>query len=353
MGVKESPGLRRPRPGVLPVWLVVLAAALVAALMASCSQGPGPAADDEGDRAVLVEFYKGADGFGWRNKRNWLTNKPIGLWHGVTTDGSGRIIRLELPENRLSGRASPELGSLGNLQALDLSHNRLTGPIPPELGNLGNLTSLHLHGNGLSGPIPAELGDLGNLTVLSLFANELSGPIPAELGNLGNLEKLLLDTNELSGRVPAELENLSNLAVLSLNSNGLTGRLPPEVLGNMTKLRWLSLGENWLYGCVPTALRGQLTGARGARRGLPHCDRVIPPRPCEAGMTLQPGEYCTLRPDPPDSPRNPEQLPLFRVLDNDGCLEFLNRISCVTEVDIAEVRASRNSDGSWTVHWAY
>ena len=323
MRVKESPGIRKPRAGILPVLPVVLAAALAAVLMASCiSQGHRTGTGNEGDKAVLVEFYKATNGFNWRNKRNWLTNKPIDRWHGVTTDGGGRVTRLELPENMLSGRVTPELGSLGNLQALDLSHNRLTGPISPELGNLDGLTSLHLHGNGLTGPIPAELGSLGNLTVLSLFANELSGPIPAELGNLGNLEKLLLDTNELSGRVPAELGSLSNLAVLSLYSNGLTGRLPPEVLGNMTKLRWLSLGGNWLYGCVPTALRDQLTGARGGMRGLPHCDRVPPPRPCLAGMTLQPGEYCTLGPDPRDHPWDPLQLYLFRVRDNDVCLEF-------------------------------
>ena len=62
MGVKESPGLRRPRPGVLPVLLIVLAVALVAALMAPCSHGPRPAPDIGADKAVLVEFYKAANG---------------------------------------------------------------------------------------------------------------------------------------------------------------------------------------------------------------------------------------------------------------------------------------------------
>ena len=329
----------------------VLMTALAVALLAACGDGPRYAPDNEQDRAVLVAFYKAANGFGWKHKLNWLSNRPIGLWHGVTTDASGRLTRLELRENRLSGRVSPELGSLGNLRLLDLSHNRLSGPIPAELGHLGNLRALYLHGNRLSGRMPAELGSLGKLTTLSLFANRLSGPIPAELGNLVSLRRLYLDNNRLWGEIPAELGNLVNLTALGLYHNGLSGRLPPEVLGNMSELTWLSLGENSLAGCEPTSLRGQLTGALGRMRGLPYCDRVPPPRPCEAGMKLQPGEYCTLGPDPLDSPWDPNQLYLFEVRDNDGCLEFLHW--CRTEVDIAELRASRNSDGSWTVHWAH
>ena len=134
--------IRGTRTGVVRVIGKILMAALVVALLAACGDGPRYAPDNKQDRAALVAFYKATNGFDWKHKVNWLSNRPIGLWHGVTTDASGRVTHLELRENGLSGRVPPELGSLDQLQSLDLSWNRLSGPIPAELRNLGNLTSV-------------------------------------------------------------------------------------------------------------------------------------------------------------------------------------------------------------------
>ena len=315
--------------------------------------GNGPRQDfgHEPDREALAALYKAANGSYWRNKANWLTNKPIGKWHGVTIDGSGRVTRLELNENGLTGRMPAELGGLDNLRSLELSWNRLTGPIPPELGRLGNLTALYLHGNGLTGPIPAELGKLGKLITLSLFANRLTGPIPAELGSIASLERLLLDSNGLSGPIPAELGGLGNLTVLSLNGNLLSGQIPTQMLVNMPNLTWLSLGGNELRGCVPDALRDQLTGAMGHTRGLPFCDEVPPPRPCAAGMKLKPREYCTIHTLPPDSEWHPAWPYQFEIKGRYACLGF---VCSHDRIDEEKFSASRNSDfyGSWTVHRA-
>ena len=107
---------------------------------------------------------------GWRNlgpsTRNWLSDRPIGEWHGVTTNSNGRVIELDLYDNRLTGEIPPELGRLSNLTDLWLHDNQLTGEIPPELGRLSNLTLLRLHDNRLTGEIPPELGRLSNLTGL-------------------------------------------------------------------------------------------------------------------------------------------------------------------------------------------
>ena len=134
---------------------------------------------------------------GWSDT-NWLSNGPLGEWHGVSTDADGRVAEL------------------------DLDGKQLSGPIPSELGNLTNLERLSLWGNQLSGPIPSELGNLANLQALSLRDNQLSGPIPSELGNLDNLERLWLRDNQLSGPIPSELGNLDNLQWLSLYDNQLT-----------------------------------------------------------------------------------------------------------------------------------
>ena len=55
------------------------------------------------DRDVLVALYWATDGDNWRNSDNWLTEAPISMWHGVTTDKNGRVIELDLWGNNLSG----------------------------------------------------------------------------------------------------------------------------------------------------------------------------------------------------------------------------------------------------------
>ena len=211
----------------------------------------------ETDRAALVALYNATGGANWRYNTNWLGSVPVGKWHGVTTDDDGRVTRLSLPINNLTGPIPPELGALTNLTALNLAINNLTGPIPPELGALTNLTALSLYVNNLTGSIPPELGALTNLTALSLYVNNLTGSIPPELGALTNLTALSLDNNNLTGPIPPELGALTNLTVLNLDNNNLTGPIPPE-LGALTNLTALSLDNNNLTGPVPAEL-GALT----------------------------------------------------------------------------------------------
>ena len=205
------------------------------------------------DRAALVALYNATGGADWTDNTHWLTNEALSEWHGVTTDANGRVTRLNLSANELSGDIPASLGNLANLSYLNLDVNELSGDIPAELGDLANLQELSLLGNGLSGDIPAELGDLTNLQLLYLSANELSGEIPAELGNLANLWQLYLWGNELSGEIPAELGDLTNLAVLSLYVNELSGEIPAE-LGGLANLQTLDLYENELSGEIPAAL---------------------------------------------------------------------------------------------------
>ena len=133
------------------------------------------------DRDTLVALYNATDGPNWPNNGGWLTNAPISEWHGVTTNDSGRVTRLELSENQLTGEIPAGLGNLANLTGLYLNNNQLSGEIPAGLGNLTNLTRLYLNNNQLSGEIPAELGNLANLTRLYLSNNQLTGCVPAGL----------------------------------------------------------------------------------------------------------------------------------------------------------------------------
>ncbi|XP_051151674.1 LRR receptor-like serine/threonine-protein kinase FEI 1 isoform X2 [Andrographis paniculata] len=137
---------------------------------------------------------------------------PCG-WKGVTCDiKSKRVTALSLPNHKLSGPISSDIGKLENLQYLALHDNNFYGEIPPEIGNCTQLQSLFLQGNYLSGLIPSELGKLSQLENLDLSSNSLSGSIPASLGKLSKLSSLNVSTNFLVGPIPADgvLANFQN-----------------------------------------------------------------------------------------------------------------------------------------------
>ena len=73
------------------------------------------------DREVLVAFYHAMNGANWLNSENWLSDAPLDTWYGVSTDSSGRVVRLSLRDNSLGGSIPAELGRLSCLMKLDLS----------------------------------------------------------------------------------------------------------------------------------------------------------------------------------------------------------------------------------------
>ena len=222
--------MRRSVVGVFALVLVVMASvgSVVTPAQGVDQSAQGSAATD---RAALEAFYDATGGASWTNSTNWKTSAPLGDWHGVTADAGGRVTKLFLDENALTGPIPVELGRLVNLEWLSLAVNDLTGPIPVELGSLVNLERLFLNVNDLNGRIPVGLGSLANLEVLNLGGNALTGSIPAALGSLANLEVLNLDGNALTGPIPAALGSLANLAFLDLRGNELTGPIPAALGG--------------------------------------------------------------------------------------------------------------------------
>ena len=137
----------------------------------------------------------------------------------MTTDGDGRVSRLVLSSNNLTGQVPDALGHLSHLTDLVLRENRLTGRMPNALGDLGNLTGLNLYDNDLTGAIPTALGNLRNLERMRLDYNQLTGAIPPALGNLVNMSQLLLRSNALTGPIPAALNSLTELSQMSIDSD--------------------------------------------------------------------------------------------------------------------------------------
>ena len=214
-----------------------------------------PSPEAMADREVLEALYRANGGPNWRDHTNWLTDAPLSEWYGVATDRSGRVTRLSLSQNLLSGGIPPGLSGLTHLQQLWLSENQLSGTIPPELGALTHLQVLNLVQNQLSGAIPPELGGLTHLWSLSLGRNQLSGTIPPELGGLTHLRWLSLYENHLSGAIPPELGALIHLRGLGLTGNRLSGAIPPELAG-LAQLQRLDLNFNQdLSGMIPPELQ--------------------------------------------------------------------------------------------------
>ena len=90
------------------------------------------------DRAALVALYNATDGANWQTSTNWLTDRPIGEWHGVITDGDGRVTQLHLTGNQLSGPIPVNLGQLSALTHVYLANNALTGCVPASLRSVSN-----------------------------------------------------------------------------------------------------------------------------------------------------------------------------------------------------------------------
>ena len=248
---------------------------------------PQPIYTAETDRAALEALYHSTNGQDWVFQHSplpahqeWLTDRPLGQWFGVTTDANGRVLELDLCNVNLQGTLPPELGNLSELRRLCFWGHDVTGAIPPEFGRLTNLRELIFSKTQTSGPIPPELGNLINLTNLEITGGRyffhdrgdtddlvaarreddgshgmgLSGPIPPELGNLVNLTGLSFRDNYLEGPIPPELGRLTGLTTLDFSNNSLTGRAPPE-LGNLVNLQWLQLDMNFLEGELPETFR--------------------------------------------------------------------------------------------------
>ena len=192
------------------------------------------------DREILVALYEATGGPDWMDSDNWLTDAPLGEWHGVRTDDKGRVVELDLRLNGLAGSIPADIGGLSELETLVFFWNTLTGPIPPALGELAKLELVVLALNRLSGPIPPALGGMTSLEQFHAHGNELAS-IPPELGQLDNLEVVNLSSNRLTS-IPPELGGLPNLRSMGLSFNWLTS-IPPE-LGNLPELRYLGLWAN-------------------------------------------------------------------------------------------------------------
>ncbi|KAL8161623.1 hypothetical protein V2J09_013112 [Rumex salicifolius] len=123
-------------------------------------------------------------------------------WRMVTCTRDGFVSVLGLPSSNLSGKLSPAIGNLSNLQSVLLQNNGMYGEIPAEIGKLKKLQTLDLSNNMFDGVIPSSLGNLSNLNYLRLNNNSLTGPLPDSLSKIQGLTLADFSFNNLSGSLP-------------------------------------------------------------------------------------------------------------------------------------------------------
>ena len=213
--------------------------------------------DHPGDRATLLALHNATHGDGWVDDSNWLSDKPLATWRGISIDSNGRVEGIDLSENGLLGNLPPEIGDLIGLKWLILDGNQIHGTIPEKITQLTNLEHLSLADNQLEGSIPAGMDGVNNLQHLALNGNDISGQLPASMMSMSSLQYLNLENNHVGGSIPNNIGGLKSLVRLNLSGNQITGNLPSSI-GMLSKLQDLFIAENQLSGEIPASL-GNLT----------------------------------------------------------------------------------------------
>ena len=185
------------------------------------------------DREALAAVYNASDGSNWRagQQVNWLSNRPLGEWSGVTTNDSGRVVELNL-----SSRKITDISAMDNLTALtrlELQSNAITDI--SALAGLVNLTYLNLAHNTIKDI--SALEPLTRLTVLGLWNNAITEL--SVLAGMARLKGLYLAQNVIA-EIGA-LDSLTDLTVLELQDNAITDI---SALGNLTRLETLNIQNN-------------------------------------------------------------------------------------------------------------
>ena len=219
---------------------------------------------NKSERAILVSLYHSLNGDNWEKKANWLSDKPLGEWYGITTNAEGKVTKIEFNEISIKGEIPANLKYLTDLEYLYLDYQYLSKAY---------LTLVDID----EYPTLKELKINGDVKTLKIrkwqtqsyqFKSTIYGALNLDtliIEDCPNMEELVIST-----RAPLEhfsIQKCPNLKVLGLNSQLTSDKrfdvdlsefpqlmeFSSECLGinklnvsNCTKLTKLSLNKNSL-----------------------------------------------------------------------------------------------------------
>lgn len=173
------------------------------------------------ERSILESFYKALDGDKWEHKENWLSDKPLNEWYGITTDEEGKVVKIQLSDT-------------------------MTGKVPANLKHLKKLQSLHL--DCMAGGIRLEVNKYPSLKELGLhgYINQLT------VENCSELEKLSLTSRYFDAFHVDSCPKLSSLELIGHNISDTTKReldLSPFPKLSELKIYHLALDQLHINNC--------------------------------------------------------------------------------------------------------
>ena len=177
------------------------------------------------DFNALQALFTSTGGNNWDTRSNWGSSSvSLDAWYGVETDPTtGRVTRLDLSNNNLTGNIPEDLDDLEFLTYLNLSENMLEGEIPAALEKLSDLDTLLLRDNSLTG-FTASF-DVNNMDVLAIEDNALDFTDLFKLTNRGSLSAFTYspqDTLEVENSNIGVTLGASIILTSSDNSSGNT-----------------------------------------------------------------------------------------------------------------------------------
>ena len=214
------------------------------------------------DFNALKNLYSVTNGSTWDDNTGWdlvamntapPLNCDLSTMEGVSLNANGRVDRLLLNINNLTGTIGSELNTLTELEILNLGSNSITGPAP-NISALVNLTFINLSLNQLTGTLP-DVSNLINLEYLNLGRNNFYDQMPAFIQN-PKLQTLRLTDCTVFGIIP-DLSHLPDLELLWVGSNELISPLPD--LSSNIKLKTIRFDRNDFTGTIPTNYFSTLT----------------------------------------------------------------------------------------------
>ncbi|KAK6804913.1 hypothetical protein RDI58_002697 [Solanum bulbocastanum] len=188
-------------------------------------------------------------------------------WEGVTCNGEGQVIGLDLSAESFSGSITP-LADLKFLSIVRLDGNNLSAPIPEFFAEFTNLTVLSLSSCNLIGEAPQKIFQVPTLQTIDLSVNEMLGGSLPEFPSKGSLQNLVLSDTKFSGSLPESIGNLRKLSRVELRACNFTGPIPSS-MENLTQLVLLDFNLNSFTGSFPSfKLSKNLTDIYTARNRL-------------------------------------------------------------------------------------
>ncbi|XVE97055.1 hypothetical protein REPUB_Repub02eG0277500 [Reevesia pubescens] len=254
--------MKNPRPNSRCFFSYFLQGILVSCMISSLESALLPSFANESDRLTLLDFKHRVTQDPLKIMDSWNSSIPFCNWIGVTCNpSSGRVVVLNLENQKLVGSIPSSIGNLTFLTGINLGENGFHGEVPQEIGrlwhqlsSLAKLEILRLSVNYLTGTIPAWIGNFSFLRSLFLPVNNLQGNVPFELGQLSSLENFQVFENHLSGTVPASIYNISSIQRFSVSQNQMHGQLPQNLGLTLPNLLLFAGSVNNFTGSIPLSL---------------------------------------------------------------------------------------------------